>query len=62
MGFFSKIKHHIKNITKSAEQKTKEQKDLAESAAKEAKEKLEIVHKAKTKVKGLIKNGKKKKK
>ena len=62
MGIFSKIKHHIKNITKSAEQEAKEQRELAGIAAKEAEEKLEIVHKAKTKAKGLIKKGKKKKK
>ena len=63
MGFFSKIKHHIKKITKSAEQEAKEQRELAETAAKEAEEKLEIIRKAKSKGKGnLIKKGKKKKK
>ena len=41
MGFFSKIKHHIKKITKSAEQEAKEQRELAESIAKGVKEQEE---------------------
>ena len=41
MGFFSKIKHHVKNITKSAEQEAKEQRELAETAAKDVKEEVE---------------------
>ena len=63
MGFFSKIKHHIKNITKSGEQEAKEQRELAETAAKNVKEEVEKkAHQAKSKGKGLIKKGKKKRK
>ena len=63
MGIFSKIKHHIKKITKSAGQEAKEQKELAETVAKNVKEEVEKkAHQAKSKGKGLIKKGKKKKK
>ena len=38
MGIFSKIKDHVKKITKSAKQIAKEEKELAETVAKEVKE------------------------
>ena len=64
MGIFSKIKYHVKNITKGAKQRAQEEKERIE---KETEEKLKRqveknVHNAKTKAKGLIKKGKKKKK
>ena len=37
MGIFSKIKDHVKKITKSAKQIAKEEKELAETVAKEVK-------------------------
>ena len=36
MGWFSKIKNQVKNITKSAAQEAKESRELAESVAKDA--------------------------
>ena len=63
MGIFSKIKHHIKNITKSTGQEAKKKRELAETVAKDEKEEVEKkAHKAKNKPKGLIKKGKKKRK
>ena len=59
MGFFSKIKDHIKKITKNAEQETQEQRERAEIVAETVEKKA---HRAKSKGKGLIKKGKKKKK
>ena len=41
MGFFSKIKHHVKRLTKSAEQRAKEDRELAESVTKGVKEQEE---------------------
>ena len=63
MGFFSKIKNHIKKITTSAKQEAQEQRELAETVAKDVREEVEKkAHQAKRKGKGLIKKGKKKKK
>ena len=59
MGIFSKIKDHIKKITKNAEQETQEQRERAEIVAETVEKKA---HRAKSKGKGLIKKGKKKKK
>ena len=63
MGFFSKIKNHIKKITTSAKQEAQEQRELAETVAKDVREEVEKkAHQVKRKGKGLIKKGKKKKK
>ena len=59
MGIFSKIKNHIKKITTSAKQEAQEQRERAEIVAEAVEKK---VHKTKSKGKGLIKKGKKKKK
>ena len=59
MGIFSKIKDHIKKITKNAEQEAQEQRERAEIIAETVEKKA---HRAKSKGKGLIKKGKKKKK
>ena len=62
MGIFSKIKHHVKNITKSAKQKAQEERERIVKETKATQEQTEkIVHKAKQKAKGLVKKGKKKK-
>ena len=62
MGFFSKIKHHVTNITKSAKQKAEEERERIEKEAKVTQEQTDkIVNKAKTKARGLVKKGKKKK-
>ena len=63
MGIFSKIKHHVKNITKGAKQRAQEEKERIEKETVEKQRQVEkIIHEAKTKAKGLIKKGKKKKK
>ena len=33
MGFFSKIKHHVKNITKSAKQRAQEERERIETVS-----------------------------
>ena len=49
MGIFSKIKYHVKNITKSAKQKAQEERERIEKEAKVTQEQTEkIVKKAQT--------------
>ena len=59
MGWFNKIKNHVKKITTSAKQEAQEQKERAEIVAEAVEKKA---HRAKSNGKGLIKKGKKKKK
>ena len=59
MGWFNKIKNHVKKITTSAKQEAQEQRERAEIVAETVEKKA---HRAKSKGKGLIKKGKKKKK
>ena len=59
MGWFDKIKNHVKKITTSAKQEVQEQRERAEIIAETVEKKA---HRAKSKGKGSIKKGKKKKK
>ena len=59
MGWFNKIKNHVKKITTSAKQEVQEQRERAEIIAETVEKKA---HRAKSKGKGSIKKGKKKKK
>ena len=59
MGWFNKIKNHVKRITTSAKQEAQEQRERTEIVAEAVEKKA---HRAKSKGKGLIKKGKKKKK
>ena len=52
MGIFSKIKHHVKNITKSAKQKAQEERERIEKEAKVAQEQTEKIVDAKFKTFG----------
>jgi len=62
MGIFSKIKYHVKNITKSAKQRAEEERERIEKETEVSNKQVDaIVHKAKSKAKGLVKKGKKKK-
>jgi len=62
MGIFSKIKHHVKNITKGAKQRAQEERERIEKETKDKNKQVDkIVKKAKNKAKGLDKKGKKKK-